>query len=287
MTIIGADLSSYDPDEAAGEYPFVILNVEDPRMAHKADIAHAAGVPIMLYSWVYPGDNGYSVTRSYAAEELLAVDGIRVLHHWLDYEQKGVGPQNLEQAGHLVDPSKAPVGTYTYLSVLPQILSVLVGPLWLAYYPAGYQTVDYYAGMSGDAVQAGAAIHQWTSVGPPDDRDLNVILAERWWANLLSPVSAAPVSAPEDPEGGDNMLFVTNKEGNTAVFIRSGKRLFIRGFKEGTPAEALLLTDQCDPHNLDLKLVEGFGTQMVYAVGLDGKLVRCTGTAYGPKVDIV
>lgn len=287
MTIIGADLSKYDPNEAAGEYPFVILNVEDPEMAVKADIAHAAGVLIMLYSWVYADDRGYSVSRSYAAEELLALDGIHVAHHWLDYEEKGCTPQDLQAASLRVKPEMAPVGTYTYLAVLPTVRHVIVGPLWLAYYPAGYNTVPYDESMSNTARNEGAVIHQWTSVAPPDGRDLNAILAERWYLSLGTVAPASPPE-PEMPEGGDNMLFVTNKDGKTAVFIRQGRELWVRGFDAGKVLEPVLLTNKCAPHNFDLELQEGFGLQVVWAVADEaGKLVKVSESAFGPIAEVV
>ena len=212
MTIIGADLSKYDPNEAAGEYPFVILNVEDPQMAVKADIAHAAGATIELYSWVYAGDNGYSVTRSYAAEELLSFDGIRVAHHWLDYEEAGCAPRDLQAASLRVDRAHSPVGTYTYLSVLSSVEAVLVGPLWLAYYPEGYNVVDYYPGMSQAARNLGAVMHQWTSVAPPDGRDLNAVVDEAWHASLGGSTSMPAPTGPEDHGKEADMVIYHNTE---------------------------------------------------------------------------
>lgn len=180
MTIIGADLSRYDPLDAARQYPFVILNVEDPGMADKARFAHAAGVRIQLYSWVYPGDQGHSLTRSYAAEELLAAEGIHVDHHWLDYEQSGCMPQDLRNAGARVDARWAPVGTYTYLYLLPSVRDALVGPLWLAYYPT--DSGAYWPAQSDAARGNGAVMHQFTSTG--GTRDLNAVLDEDWFHSL-------------------------------------------------------------------------------------------------------
>ena len=91
--------------------------------------------------------------------------------------------------------------------------------------------------------------------------------------------------APDLPEGGDsNMLFVTNKEGKTAAFIRVDTRLFIRGFNQGAPGPAALISSDCDPTNLDLEEV---GYNVVYAVGKDGALVQCGPGPFGPVVKVV
>ncbi len=286
MAYILADISDYDPDYAADDYSAgVIINAEARSLGEKARIAHEAGVPIHIYSWVYAGDNGYSVTRSYAVADLLALNGVPVVHHWLDYEEAGCTPRDLQAAAVRVDPNREPVGTYTYLSVLPSVRGVLVGPLWLAYYPEGYVYVDYYPGMSQTARNEGAVMHQFTSVAPPDGRDLSAVVDEVWYASLGSVVTP-PAPEPEIPEGGDNMLFVTNAEGKTAVFIRTGTKLYIRGATQGGFGPAALLSDQCDPANFDLELREGFG-QFVYAVGVDGKLVQAAPGQFGPVTTLV
>jgi hypothetical protein len=284
------DISDYDPSYAADDLPAgVIINVEARSLLEKAELAHAAGIPIMLYSWVYPGDNGYSVTRSYAAAELLRLHDIHVVHHWLDYEQSGTGPQNLEQAGRLLQSDEAPVGTYTYLAVLPSVRHAIVGPLWLAYYPHGYEYVDYYEAMSNTARSEGAVIHQFTSVAPPDGRDMNAVLADRWFdIVILSVAPSAP--APREPEDLEevNMKIVTNSKGKSAAFIRQGSKLWIRGFDQGSLQGAALLSDQCDPQNLSLAVAEAYGEHVVYAVGKqDGGVVQCMPGPFGPVVSVV
>lgn len=297
MTIIGADLSRYDDNSAADDYAFVILNVEDPGMADKAELAHAAGVPVWLYSWVYPGDNGYSITRAYAAEDLLAFRGVPVAGHlsWLDHEEAGVTPQDLRNAAARRVPGRL-TGVYSYLAMLnqyggpngelAQVIRDNFDALWIAYYPEGNDG-HYPASSDGPAREYGAKVWQFTSTN--GSRDLNVILDEEWYASIIGGTGASePEASTKEPEGGDNMLFVTNKDGKTAVFIRQGRELWVRGFDGGAPQEPALLTDKCAPHNFDLELTEGFGLQVVWAVADEpGKLIRCNPTDFGPIAEVV
>lgn len=197
VPIIVADLSKYDPDDVADDYAGVILNVEDPNLRHKAQIAHDAGVPILVYSWVYPNDAGHSATRAEAAVELLAADGIHATGFaFHDYEQNGVTVADLEAGLNLADQKGLATGTYTYLSLLneqPGLADLVrrtqaTHPLWIAYYPSS--DGHYAASMSDTAHLWGAVLHQFTSTN--GTRDLSVVLDEGWWTSVAGGDTMTP-----------------------------------------------------------------------------------------------
>lgn len=211
MTIILADLSKYDPDEVADDYAGVILNIEDPGLLNKAEIAHSAGKVIFLYSWVYAGDNGHSLSRGYAAEDLLSFHGIPVTGHltWLDYEEAGVSINDLRNVQQWVQPERIPA-VYTYLYMLnaqPGLRDVIaeIGVLWIAYYPGGAEYGDW---MSETARRNGAVMHQYTS--SDGHRDLNAVLDEGWYYGLIN--SHPAPSGPEDHRREVDMVIYHNVE---------------------------------------------------------------------------
>lgn len=182
-------------------YPFVILNLEDPGWTEKAWLAVQAGAKLMSYSWVYHGHGRESLLRAYAAEELIRnIPGAVFVHHWLDYED-GVTPDDLDQAKTVLRVG-TPVGTYGYLAMIQQqgadFWDSKIGPLWIAYYPAGYETVAYQDHFSNTARRYGAVMHQWTSVWGADGHgDMNVVLDEPWY-NALGGATAPPSNEHEE-----------------------------------------------------------------------------------------
>lgn len=168
-----ADLSRYDPLEAVDLYPDgVILNIEDPGFTQKRDRAISNGFPWGTYTWVYPGLGAQATNRAVDA-------GVGPLGVWLDYEQEGVSPNDLQQALARADELGARVGVYTYLYILDSVAGLLGDhPLWLAYYPGGS---DWQQGYSDTARARGAVLHQFTSSN--GSRDLSVVVdPERWSA---------------------------------------------------------------------------------------------------------
>jgi len=167
-----ADLSRYDPLEAVDSYPDgVILNVEDPGFGAKRDRANSRGVPWGTYSWVYPGQGPQAAQRAADA-------GVGPLGAWLDYEQQGVSPSDLQQALARGEQLGIRIGVYTYLYILDSVAGVLgEHPLWLAYYPGG----DTWQPSYSDTARArGALLHQFTSSN--GDRDLSVVLDPARWS---------------------------------------------------------------------------------------------------------
>jgi hypothetical protein len=168
-----ADLSRYDPLTAVDAYDGVILNIEDPGFAAKRDRAVAKGIPWGTYSWVYPGRGANAAQAAHDA-------GVGPLGAWLDYEQVGVGPDDLTAALARGDELGLKLGVYTYLYILPSVAGRFDGhPLWLAYYP-GQNDGSYRANFSDDARARGAVLHQFTSSN--GTRDLSVVVDEPAWS---------------------------------------------------------------------------------------------------------
>lgn len=169
-----ADLSKYDPDNAVDNYPDgVILNIEDPGFATKRDRAIAKGIPWGTYSWVYPGQGAAAAQRAHDA-------GYGALGAWLDYEQEGVSPSDLQQALAHGDELGVKLGVYTYLYIWPTVSNVVGNhPVWMAYYP-GANDGTYQSPYSDDARAAGALLHQFTSSN--GTRDLSVVLDNNRWS---------------------------------------------------------------------------------------------------------
>jgi hypothetical protein len=205
-----ADLSRYDPVEAVDGFPDgVILNVEDPGFADKRSRAVGNGIPWGTYSWVYPGQGAAAAQRAYDA-------GVGPLGTWLDYEQDGVTPTDLEQALAKADELGLHLGVYTYLATLPSVASLLgKHPLWLAYYPMANDGT-YLPGYSDSARQAGALLHQFTSSN--GFRDLSVVLDPARWATWTG---TAPAPAPTTSEFCD-MLYKTTDNGVDTYYRDAG-----------------------------------------------------------------
>lgn len=169
-----ADLSRYDPLEAVDQFPDgVILNIEDPGFAAKRDRAVSKGIPWGTYSWVYPGQGPQAAQRAHDA-------GTGPLGAWLDYEQEGVSPSDLQLALSKADQLGFKIGVYTYLYIWPSVSGVVGDhPIWMAYYP-GANDGTYQDAYSNDARKAGALLHQFTSSN--GSRDLSVVLDPTRWS---------------------------------------------------------------------------------------------------------
>lgn len=193
-----ADLSRYDDLTDVDQYPDgVILNVEDPGFGAKRDRAITKGIPWGTYSWVYPGDGVGAVQRAHDV-------GTGPLGAWLDYEQGGVSPADLQAALAHADGLGFKIGVYTYLYILPSVVGLLGDhPLWLAYYP-GANDGTYQAWYSNDARAHGALLHQFTSSN--GTRDLSVVLDEARW-------SAWTGSVPTLPEDDDVKIWIAKGDG--------------------------------------------------------------------------
>lgn len=202
MTLL-ADLSRYDPDEAAAQYDGAILNVEDPGVGTKAAIANAAGKPVMLYSWVYPRGGAQAVQHGVAVAQSL---GVPVKGIWLDYEQDGVVPNDV-RAARSTDTGGFRFGVYAYLAMMNaqgQDLTDAIGdwPLWMAYYPGGNDG-SYQAWYSDDARARSAVLHQFTSTN--GTRDLNIVLDDAWF-NTWTGTGPPP---PPKKRGHDMELLIS------------------------------------------------------------------------------
>jgi hypothetical protein len=172
---IGYDLSKYQGREAVRP-AFVILNMEDPDYGGKRQVAIGDGIPDAGYLWINPNENGAShVERALRLADKhggMPPEGI-----YLDYEQGGVGPWQLDQCLAAIDSRGllGQFGLYTYLYIIATVAAQWAAFIkkWLAYYP-GSNNGALDMGRSGDAVRWGAHIWQFTSTGGTLDQ--NVII---------------------------------------------------------------------------------------------------------------
>ena len=180
MPIFGVDISRYQDAEAMDGYDFVIVNVEDPTLAGKIERAKNLGIPWGLYTWIYPGGRN-DMARAKVQADIL---GDPPVGYWLDYEQAGVSPADLDAA--LDTAAELGIfdrtGVYTYLYQVATVADRLRGrPLWLAYYP-GNNDGRYLADRDGDARAHGAVLWQYTSgANAPVGLDENVVINEAWY----------------------------------------------------------------------------------------------------------
>lgn len=276
MPKIIPDLSRYDADGDAGAYPDgVILNIEDPHMANKAEIAHRAGAPVLLYSWVYPGDQGQSASRAQAAEELLAADGIPVAGHalFLDYEQAGVQASDLQNGLRVGDSRGMKPAIYTYAYLVATVADLLPGRfLWLAYYP-GANDGTYPSGQEGLAHQWGASLWQFTSSG--GQRDLSAVLDEAAWSQLIGGTQPRPPTPPVTPKETD-MIHVQLGDVWHMLYVNQNT-LYTRMEGPNGLTDPVALSDQCASGTPQLELWPTiYGPIVNVASRQHGKVVRAS-----------
>lgn len=226
--IDGADLSRYDSayrdDTSAVDDPrvtFVILNCDDPGVAAKAHRAVALNKPWGLYTWLYAGRGGQSVTRGQAVADLLELDGLSQppLGIWIDYEDNGVTPGDAWEALGNKSVVKTRLGFYTYLyqlngqAGLRDVWNAFQPGTWLAYYP-GANDGSYPGWAISDAQQNAAMLWQYTSSNGTRDRD-SVVDEAAWsrWANTTTPVPPAPAPTP----GGDMDMYTGHVDHDTSI----------------------------------------------------------------------
>lgn len=279
------DLSRYDTDQDVLTSPNgVILNVEDPSLVNKARIALDAGIHVLLYSWVYPGQGAGTVQRSLAAASALEAWGVHVVAHAWDYEQDGVTPQDLRdafdaaQAAGIADEELG----YTYLFILNDELRAAFNasgvPLWIAFYP-GSNDGSYPEWAEQEARATGAVLWQFSSSN--GTRDRSAILDDAWWERITG--SKPKPTKPQEPDAM-NILTVTNAAGKSLVFTTDAAGgLYVRAFDQGKPLNSAKLSDQANP-NADI-VIGAF--DIGYVAATDGRLLQISPTAYGPAVTVV
>lgn len=182
MAIHGVDVSRYQDLEDINGWSFAIINVEDPGLATKIAYCRALGIPWGLYTWIYPGRGRSDMNRA-------LVKGVQFgeppLGYWLDYEQAGVTPADLDAALDTAaeQGALARTGVYTYLHMIAGVAEHLRDrPLWIAYYP-GANDGTYPSGQGGNAQAWGAVLWQYSSGG---NLDRNVVIDEAWYRSFVS-----------------------------------------------------------------------------------------------------
>lgn len=259
--IFGFDLSRFDSDYPgdvrAVEDPwaeFDIFNIDDPECSIKVRRAHEIGKDWGLYGWVNPGDSGTATSRLQAMADLLELDGLSQPQKglWLDYEEEGVGPDNL--AANLAPSRQAVVktelGAYTYLYLIqrqPELLTIMriAGVrLWLAFYP-GNNDGSFPAWAIGDAQnvpvngeRSGVTALLWQFSSSGGQRDRNVVVDEAAWRTFGG--APAPAATREDDDMGAIKLATVG--GRPFGFWIEGGHIVYRGFNQyGVPLQAITI----------------------------------------------
>lgn len=286
------DLSKYDGGPEADDRPGtdgVILNVEDPGYIAKAERARDENKPVLIYTWVYPGDGRGAVDRAVDAMATLTGRGVNVLDVAFDYEQNGVTPDDLRTAIGYGRQHGLPMIAYTYLFELdPTLRQVLIDtgvPLWIAFYP-GANDGSYPAWAEQVARDTGAVLWQYTSSNGVRDR--SVVLDTAWFYSLAGQVPPPPIPnnpVQEQPIVMDITTVTDPKTGKALTFWTEAENLYVRGWDQGAPLNVVRLSDQAAGGDLLLTVLFGVTVGLTAAKG--GKLIQITPSAFGPVATVI